>query len=38
VELSIRQNSIGSTLNDPRGITGLDVSVVDTMPGTNSLR
>jgi hypothetical protein len=31
---SIRQNSIGSTVNNPRVITRLNVSVVDTMPET----
>ena len=36
---SIRQNSIGNTVNDPRGIARLDViSGVDTMPGTLFLR
>jgi hypothetical protein len=31
---SIWQNSIGNTKDDPRVITRLDVSGVDTMPGT----
>jgi hypothetical protein len=35
---SIRENCIGSTVNDPRVIARLDISGVDTMPGTLFLR
>ena len=35
---SIRHNSIGNTVNDPRGIARLDVSGIDIRPGTVFLR